>query len=34
VVRELGAEQKDYLLKIASGYAERGKYYNSSLKKQ
>ncbi|OAI50570.1 gamma carbonic anhydrase family protein [Betaproteobacteria bacterium SCGC AG-212-J23] len=34
VVRELSAEQKDYLLKIASGYAERGKYYNSNLKKQ
>ena len=33
-VRELGTEQKDYLLKIASGYAERGKYYNSNLKKQ
>jgi len=34
VVRELGAEQKGYLLKIASGYAERGRYYNSNLKKQ
>src|SRR5213596_1346639 len=34
VVRELKPEQKDYLLKIATGYAERGKYYNSNLKKQ
>src|SRR4029077_9887650 len=34
VVRELSAEQKAYLLKIASGYAGRGKYYNSNLKKQ
>ena len=34
VVRELQPEQKDYLLKIATGYAERGKYYNSNLKKQ
>jgi len=34
VVRELKPEQKDYLLKIATGYAERGKFYNTSLKKQ
>ena len=34
VVRELEPAQKDYLLKIASGYTERGKYYNSNLKKQ
>jgi hypothetical protein len=33
-VRELKPDQKDYLLKIATGYAERGKYYNSNLKKQ
>jgi carbonic anhydrase/acetyltransferase-like protein (isoleucine patch superfamily) len=34
VVRELTPEQKDALLKTASGYAERGKYYNGNLKKQ
>jgi carbonic anhydrase/acetyltransferase-like protein (isoleucine patch superfamily) len=34
VVRELTPEQKSYLAGIASGYAERGKYYNASLKKQ
>ena len=33
VVRELKPEQKDYLLKIATGYAERGKYYNANLKR-
>jgi carbonic anhydrase/acetyltransferase-like protein (isoleucine patch superfamily) len=33
VVRELKPEQKDYLLKIATGYAERGKYYNAHLKR-
>jgi carbonic anhydrase/acetyltransferase-like protein (isoleucine patch superfamily) len=32
VVRELKPEQKDYLLKIATGYAERGVYYNQNLK--
>ena len=34
VVRELTPEQKDALLKTASGYAERGKYYNGNLKEQ
>jgi carbonic anhydrase/acetyltransferase-like protein (isoleucine patch superfamily) len=34
VVRELKQEQKDYLLKVARGYVERGKYYNSNLKQQ
>jgi carbonic anhydrase/acetyltransferase-like protein (isoleucine patch superfamily) len=34
VVRELKPEQKDYLMKIATGYAERGKFYNGNLKKQ
>ena len=33
VVRELTAEQKAYLPRIASGYAERGKYYNANLKR-
>ena len=34
VVRELKPEQKDYLLRIATGYAERGRYDNTNLKKQ
>ena len=34
VVRELKPEQRDYLLKIASGYVERGKYYNGNLQRQ
>jgi carbonic anhydrase/acetyltransferase-like protein (isoleucine patch superfamily) len=34
VVRELTQEQKDYLIKVARGYVERGKYYNSNLKPQ
>jgi carbonic anhydrase/acetyltransferase-like protein (isoleucine patch superfamily) len=34
VVRELTQEQKDDLIKVARGYVERGKYYNSNLKKQ
>ncbi|MEA3194332.1 MAG: hypothetical protein QOD26_2665 [Betaproteobacteria bacterium] len=34
VVRELTQEQKDYLAGIARGYIERGKYYNTNLKKQ
>jgi len=34
VVRELKQEQKDYLIKVARGYVERGKYYNSNLKQQ
>src|SRR5512138_1961561 len=33
VVRELSPEQKAYLPKIATGYAERGKYYNANLKR-
>ena len=32
VVRELSQEQKDYLLSVASGYVERGRYYKSNLK--
>ena len=34
IVRELKLEEKDYLLKIATGYADRGKFYNANLKKQ
>jgi carbonic anhydrase/acetyltransferase-like protein (isoleucine patch superfamily) len=34
VVRELTQEQKDDLIKVARGYVERGRYYNSNLKKQ
>jgi carbonic anhydrase/acetyltransferase-like protein (isoleucine patch superfamily) len=34
VLRELGPEQKAYLLKIATGYVERGAYYSKNLKKQ
>jgi carbonic anhydrase/acetyltransferase-like protein (isoleucine patch superfamily) len=33
VVRELSPEQKDYLLKIAGGYVERGAYYARNLRK-
>ena len=33
VVRELTAEQKAYLPQIASGYVQRGKYYNANLKR-
>ena len=32
VVRELKQEEKDYLLQIAQGYVERGRYYNANLK--
>jgi carbonic anhydrase/acetyltransferase-like protein (isoleucine patch superfamily) len=32
VVRELRQEEKDYLLKIAQGYVERGRYYKEHLK--
>ena len=32
VVRPLTQEQKDYLLKVAHGYRERGKYYKANLK--
>jgi len=34
VVRELTPEQKDGLIKVARGYVERGRYYNSNLKRQ
>jgi len=34
VVRELTQEQKDYLIQVARGYVERGKYYNGNLKPQ
>jgi carbonic anhydrase/acetyltransferase-like protein (isoleucine patch superfamily) len=34
VARELTQEQKDYLIKVARGYVERGRYYNSNLKRQ
>jgi carbonic anhydrase/acetyltransferase-like protein (isoleucine patch superfamily) len=32
VVRELTAEERDNLLKVAANYAERAEYYRSSLK--
>jgi carbonic anhydrase/acetyltransferase-like protein (isoleucine patch superfamily) len=32
VVRDLTQEEKDYLLKIAQGYVERGKLYRTQLK--
>ena len=32
VVRELSQEQKDYLLSVATGYVERGRFYKNSLK--
>ena len=32
VVRDLKQEEKDYLLKIAQGYVDRGRYYNANLK--
>ncbi|MCD6044121.1 MAG: gamma carbonic anhydrase family protein [Burkholderiales bacterium] len=32
VVRELKPEEKERLLKVASGYVERGKFYKSNLK--
>jgi len=32
VVRELDQAQKDYLLKVAAGYVERGRYYKANLK--
>jgi carbonic anhydrase/acetyltransferase-like protein (isoleucine patch superfamily) len=32
VVRELKQEEKDYLLKIAQGYIDRGKWYKKELK--
>jgi carbonic anhydrase/acetyltransferase-like protein (isoleucine patch superfamily) len=32
VVRDLTQEEKDYLLKIAQGYVERGKLYRSQLR--
>ena len=32
IVRELKQEEKDYLLKIAAGYVERARFYNSNLK--
>jgi carbonic anhydrase/acetyltransferase-like protein (isoleucine patch superfamily) len=32
VVRDLEQAQKDYLLKVAAGYVERGRYYKTSLK--
>jgi carbonic anhydrase/acetyltransferase-like protein (isoleucine patch superfamily) len=34
VVRELAQEQKDYLIRVARGYVERGRYYNSNLRMQ
>jgi carbonic anhydrase/acetyltransferase-like protein (isoleucine patch superfamily) len=34
VVRELAQEQKDYLNRVARGYVERGRYYNSNLRMQ
>ena len=32
IVRELKQEEKDYLLKIAAGYVERSRFYQSNLK--
>jgi hypothetical protein len=32
VVRDLKQEEKDYLLKIAQGYIERGRLYRRELK--
>jgi len=32
VVRELRPEEKDYLLKVARGYVERGRYYAENLR--
>jgi carbonic anhydrase/acetyltransferase-like protein (isoleucine patch superfamily) len=32
IVRELKQEEKDYLLKVAAGYVERARFYNSNLK--
>jgi carbonic anhydrase/acetyltransferase-like protein (isoleucine patch superfamily) len=32
VMRELKQEEKDYLLKIASGYVERSRFYKSNFK--
>ena len=34
VVRELTQEQRDGVIKVAHGYVERGRNYNSNLKKQ
>ena len=34
VVRPLSEEQKAYLLKVADGYVERGRYYRENLKPQ
>jgi carbonic anhydrase/acetyltransferase-like protein (isoleucine patch superfamily) len=34
VVRPLTQEQRDYLLKVADGYIERGRYYKQNLKPQ
>ena len=34
VVRALTREQKDYLVSVARGYVERGKYYRQNLKPQ
>ena len=32
IVRDLKQEEKDYLLKIAQGYVDRGRFYNDNLK--
>jgi carbonic anhydrase/acetyltransferase-like protein (isoleucine patch superfamily) len=34
VVRPLTDEQKAYLLKVADGYVERGRYYRQNLRPQ
>ena len=34
VMRELKQEEKDYLLRVAEGYVERGKFYKQNLREQ
>jgi carbonic anhydrase/acetyltransferase-like protein (isoleucine patch superfamily) len=34
IVRELQPEQRDYLLKISSGYVERSKMYRKELREE
>jgi hypothetical protein len=32
IVRELKQEERDYLLKVASGYVDRSRFYKTHLK--
>jgi carbonic anhydrase/acetyltransferase-like protein (isoleucine patch superfamily) len=32
IVRELKQEERDYLLKVASGYVDRSRFYKTNLK--